>query len=303
MFRSSIRGRQAPSAAARPREIAHHGIVIRDDYAWLKAPNWREVLKDASALPSDIRAHLDAENAYADALLAPLASLVEELKARAPRGRIEDEDATAPVPDGPFLYYRRWRGGAQHPCLVRRPRGGGEEELLVDGEALAAGLSFFQLGPASHSSDHRLLAYAVDEAGSEFFTIRLRDLDRPRSRRPGPQCACRRRVEHARRSRGLRGRRQLLPLREARRQPSRPLDLASPRSGRRRPRTGSSSRKARRAGSCRCTASAWGVTLPSRCATTRPRKPSSSISNGPTRRRVWSRRARGRRPLRDRDRR
>jgi oligopeptidase B len=168
-------GPKAPSAAARPREIAHHGIVIRDDYAWLKAPNWREVLKDASALPSDIRAHLDAENAYADALLAPLASLVEELKQEL-RERIEDEDATAPVPDGPFLYYRRWRGGAQHPCLVRRPRGGGEEELLVDGEALAAGLSFFQLGPASHSSDHRLLAYAVDEAGSEFFTIRLRDL-------------------------------------------------------------------------------------------------------------------------------
>src|SRR3984893_5280790 len=151
----------------------------RDDHAWLKAPNWREVLRDASALPADIRAHLDAENAYAEARIAPLGPLVDELKAEL-RARIEDEDQTAPVPDGPFAYYRLWRRGAQHPCLVRRKRSGGEEELLVDGEELAAGRSFFQLGPASPSPDHRLLAYAVDETGSEFFTIRLRDLSAKR---------------------------------------------------------------------------------------------------------------------------
>ncbi|MFI5015078.1 MAG: S9 family peptidase [Hyphomicrobiales bacterium] len=168
---------QAPPTATITHETTIHGVVIRDNHAWLKAPNWREVLKDASALPPDIRAHLEAENRYAAALLAPLGPLVEQLEAEL-RARIEDEDATVPVPDGPFAYYRRWRSRAQHPCLVRRPRAGGEEQLLVDGERLARGRRFFQLGPASHSPDHRLVAYAVDEAGSEFFTIRLRDVAR-----------------------------------------------------------------------------------------------------------------------------
>ncbi|MBV9113304.1 MAG: S9 family peptidase [Hyphomicrobiales bacterium] len=166
---------KAPSAELRPSATTHHGIVIRDELAWLKASNWREVLEDASALPPDIRAHLEAENDHTDAVLAPLAPLIAELKQEL-IARLENEDMTAPVPAGPFQYYRRWGAGAQHPRLVRRPRAGGAEELLVDAEALAAGRPFFQLGPASHSPDHRLLAYAVDEAGAEFFTIRLRDL-------------------------------------------------------------------------------------------------------------------------------
>jgi len=162
------------------------GRTLDDSYAWLKAPNWQEVLKDPAALPEDIATHLEAENAYADAYLAPLQPLIEALKTEM-RGRLEDEDMTAPVRDGPYVYYRRWRSGSQHPCLIRRRRSRdgaspdigdprAPEELLIDGEALVAGRSFFQLGPASHSPDHRLLAYAVDEAGSEFFTIRVRDL-------------------------------------------------------------------------------------------------------------------------------
>jgi oligopeptidase B len=150
-------GPETPRAAADPRESIIHGIVIRDDHAWLKAANWRDVLKDASALPEDIRAHLEAENAYAARLRAPLLPLAGELWAEL-RARIEDEDATAPVPDGPFVYYRFWRRGAQHACIARRKRAGGEEEVLVDGEELAGGKPFFQLGPASHSPDHRLLA-------------------------------------------------------------------------------------------------------------------------------------------------
>jgi oligopeptidase B len=104
-----------------------------------------------------------------------LAPLIKELKAEM-RGRTADEDASPPVPSGPYAYYRFWRAGAEHPCVARRSREGGESELLLDGEKLAAGRGFFQLGPASPSPDHRLLAYAVDETGSEFFTIRLRDI-------------------------------------------------------------------------------------------------------------------------------
>jgi oligopeptidase B len=170
------RGAPAPPVAdIRPQETLIHGVVLRDDYAWLKAANWRQVLKDVSTLPGDIRAHLEAENAYADAVLAPLQALVARLEEEM-RARIEDEEETAPVPYGQFCYYRRWRAGAQHPCVMRKSRAGGEGEALIDGEELAKGKRFFQLGPSSVSVDQRLLAYTVDETGSEFFTIKVRDL-------------------------------------------------------------------------------------------------------------------------------
>jgi protease II len=57
-----------------------HGVELVDHYAWLRAANWREVLRDPAALPPEIRAHLDAENAYSDALLRPLAGLRERLR-------------------------------------------------------------------------------------------------------------------------------------------------------------------------------------------------------------------------------
>ena len=60
-----------PRAEIRPREVGAHGETWRDDYAWIRAENWREVLRDPSALPPEIRALLEAENAYAEEILGP----------------------------------------------------------------------------------------------------------------------------------------------------------------------------------------------------------------------------------------
>ena len=66
--------------------------------------------------------------------------------------------------------------GGQYPRLCRRPRGGGPEAILLDGNKEAEGQRYWQLGAAAHSPDHRYLAYAVDKKGSELFTIKIRDL-------------------------------------------------------------------------------------------------------------------------------
>ena len=58
-----------PTAVARSSETVVHGRVLRDDYAWLKAANWKEVLKAPEKLPSDIRAYLEEENAFAATVL------------------------------------------------------------------------------------------------------------------------------------------------------------------------------------------------------------------------------------------
>jgi oligopeptidase B len=165
----------APVAPVKPAETLVHGQVLRDDYAWLKAANWKDVLKLPETLPADIRAYLDAENEFSAAMLEDTESLRERLVAEM-RARIKEDDSTVPEPDGPFAYYTRYRDGGQHPLICRVPREGGPEELLLDGDEESKNHAFFDLHDADQSPDHRLLAWAADIKGSELFTIKVRDL-------------------------------------------------------------------------------------------------------------------------------
>ena len=164
-----------PAAERRPLVIEQLGRTRTDPYAWLKDPNWKAVMRDPSALAADIRAHLEAENAYTRAVLAPTEALQAELFAEM-RGRIKEDDSSLPAPDGPYAYASRYETGAEHPLHVRTPREGGPEEVLLDEPKLAEGRAYFQVGAAAHSPDHRLYAYAVDEQGSEYYAIRVFDI-------------------------------------------------------------------------------------------------------------------------------
>lgn len=166
-----------PPVAERRESIrTSHGIDRSDPYAWLKDPNWREVMQDPSALNADIRSYLEAENEFTEASLRPTKDLQEQLFAEM-RGRIKEDDSSVPTPDGPWEYYRRFAAGGQYPIFCRRPRGeSGGEQVLFDGDAEAEGKGFFKVLTLEPSPDHRLLAYSVDEQGSEYYTIRIRDL-------------------------------------------------------------------------------------------------------------------------------
>lgn len=164
-----------PAPARRPCVKFLHGSALRDDYAWLRAENWEEVLRDPGALPGEIRAAIEAENLYAQAALAPLSALKRELVAEM-RARIHGEDSGVPIKDGPWLYNSRFREGGQYPIFCREPLEGGPEQMLLDGDAEAEGKSFFEIGSASHSPDHAKLAWSADDTGSELYAIRIRDL-------------------------------------------------------------------------------------------------------------------------------
>ncbi len=56
-----------PRAAPRPSTATWHGIMLTDEFAWLKDPDWQAVMRDPALLDPDIRAYLEAENAYAEA--------------------------------------------------------------------------------------------------------------------------------------------------------------------------------------------------------------------------------------------
>jgi oligopeptidase B len=165
-----------PLAQQRPRQSTWHGVTLSDEFAWLRAANWQEVMRDPAKLDPEIRAYLQAENDYADEALADTADLQEMLFAEM-RGRIKEDDSSVPAPDGPYAYYVRYREGGQHPLICRSARSGGTEQILLDGDMLAHGKAYFHLGATRPSPDHRLLAWSSDEAGAEYFTMRARDLD------------------------------------------------------------------------------------------------------------------------------
>ena len=164
-----------PIAERRPTERIVHGERLIDEYSWLRDPNWREVMRDPAKLDPAIRTYLEAENKYAEAGFAPHESLKRGLVAEM-RGRIKEDDSTVPAKDGDFTYFVRFRDGGQHPLFCRAPARGGPDELLIDGDALAKGHAYFQLGDVRHTRDHRLLAWSADDAGGEFYTIRVRDV-------------------------------------------------------------------------------------------------------------------------------
>ncbi|GGB08705.1 peptidase S9 [Brucella endophytica] len=166
----------APIAAKHPVSNTRHGITRTDDYAWLRADNWQEVFKDPSLLAPDIRAHLDAENSYYAGMMDDMRELREALFAEM-KGRIREDDSSVPYKDGPFAYGSSYRIGGEQPRLFRLPREGGEETVLLDGDKEAEGKTYFRLSSADHSPNHRRLAWGFDDKGSEFYTLKVRDLD------------------------------------------------------------------------------------------------------------------------------
>lgn len=165
-----------PKSEKKPVPDTRHGITRVDDYAWMRAENWQDVFRDPSTLEPEIRSHLEAENAYQSALMAdtkPLqAKLFEEMK-----GRIKEDDSSVPSKDGPYAYGTSFKTGGQHPRFFRTPRDGGEQTMLLDGDLEAQDKAYFSLGSADHSPDHTKLIWGVDDKGSEYYTLKVRDLE------------------------------------------------------------------------------------------------------------------------------
>ena len=164
-----------PRAARKPVTDTRHGITRTDDYAWLRADNWQEVFRDPSCLAPSIRSHLEAENAYYAAMMADAAPLRKQLFDEM-KGRIKEDDSSVPMKDGPFAYGSSFVVGGEQPRFFRTPRDGGAEDLLLDGDREAEGKPYFRLAGSDHSPDHRRLLWAYDDKGSEFYTLRIREL-------------------------------------------------------------------------------------------------------------------------------
>ncbi len=167
----------APQAAEKPYSDTYHNITRNDPYAWLRDDNWQAVMKDPQALASDIRAHLEAENAYTDKVMAPTAALQEQLFAEM-RGRIQEDEAGVPVNQGRLAFVTRYVSGGEHPliCCGARNSQADNMRVLIDGNQEAEGKDFFKIINHAACPQEQLLAWGYDDKGSEYFTVRLRDI-------------------------------------------------------------------------------------------------------------------------------
>jgi oligopeptidase B len=169
-----------PRATPRPHTLTAFGHDREDPWYWLRE---RE--------DPEVRAYLEAENAYTEQVLAPFdglrASLFDEMKAR-----ILETDMSVAARRGPWWYYGRTEEGKNYGIHCRRPAApvdagelppagepGADEQILLDENVLAEGHEYFAVGTAVVSPDHSMLAYGTDTAGDERYELRFRSLDPP----------------------------------------------------------------------------------------------------------------------------
>jgi len=160
-------------------ETLLHGVTLVDDYAWLRDKQDPEVT-----------AYLEAENAYAEAVMAPLAGLREELYQEM-LSHVKQTDVSVPYRDGAWWYYTRTEEGRQYAIHCRKAAKGHSErsvaesknllleipeEIVLDGNHLAEGHAFFSLGATDISDDGRWLAYTTDTTGFRQYTLHIKDL-------------------------------------------------------------------------------------------------------------------------------
>jgi oligopeptidase B len=154
-----------PVARKIPHPTTIHGHTLEDDYFWLRDRANPEVI-----------AHLEAENAHTEAVMAHTKGLQETLYAEL-LGRIKQTDLSVPVRIGEHVYYSRTEEGKQYPWMCRR-RGSMEapEEVLLDLNALAEGHPFLGIGAYTVSNDGNWLAYSTDTTGYRQYTLHVKDL-------------------------------------------------------------------------------------------------------------------------------
>jgi oligopeptidase B len=156
---------QPPIARRIPAPTVIHGQTLADDYAWMRDKSSPEVI-----------AHLNAENAYTEAIMAPTKELQADLYVEM-LSHIKETDESVPYPDRGWLYWTRTIEGSQYPIYCRRNQApGSPEEILLDVNQLAKGQPYMAVGAISVSPNGNLLAYTTDNTGFRQYTLHLRDL-------------------------------------------------------------------------------------------------------------------------------
>ena len=156
---------EPPMAKVELVELEKHGHVRTDPYYWLKERQ-----------NPDVVAYLEAENAYTEAMMAHTRGLQEALFEEI-TARIKQDDASVPYKQDDYWYYQRYEEGKEYPIFCRKKESlEADEEIMLDVNKLAVGHDFFSVRGTEVSSGQDILAYAEDNVGRRFYTIKFKNL-------------------------------------------------------------------------------------------------------------------------------
>ena len=154
-----------PKAAIRPHAMTMHGHTRIDNYYWLNERENPEVI-----------AYLEAENQYEKACLEHTEPIQEQLFNEI-TGRIKQDDNSVPIKIRNYYHYTRYEEGKEYPIYCRKKHSlDALEEIILDGNVLAEGHAFFEIGEVSLSEDDRLLAYSIDTVSRRIYDVYVKDL-------------------------------------------------------------------------------------------------------------------------------
>jgi oligopeptidase B len=158
---------QPPVAAKKSYQVASPHGTREDEYYWLR---------DDKRESPQMLAYVNAENAYADAMLAHVKPLETKVYNEI-IGRLQQDDSTVPYLMNGYWYFRRYETGKEYPIYSRRRAAqDAPEEILLNVNELAKSHDFFEVGDIAISPDSRLMAWAEDTIGRRQYVIKVMDL-------------------------------------------------------------------------------------------------------------------------------
>ena len=155
-----------PKAKKIPKELIIHNDVRIDNYYWLNDKENKEVL-----------AYLEAENNYYDAITANTKDFQEELFQEM-KGRIKEDDSSVPYKLNDYWYSTRYIIGGEYPLYSRFKHDlSAEEEIMFNGNEMAKGHDYFNLGGIAISPNNKLAAFGVDTVSRRQYTLQIKNLE------------------------------------------------------------------------------------------------------------------------------
>jgi len=156
---------KAPMVAIKPHPMTLHGDTRQDNYYWLNDPKNPEVIK-----------YLNEENAYVDTVMAVTKALQDQLFNEM-KGRVKEKDESVPVKDGDYYYYSKYIEGGEYPVYCRKQGSlEGKEEILLDGDAMGKGKTYFNIGAYEIADNEQIMAFGVDTVSRRNYTLKFKDL-------------------------------------------------------------------------------------------------------------------------------
>ncbi|TMX03646.1 hypothetical protein EJD97_015028 [Solanum chilense] len=171
-----------------PKKVRHEmelfGDVRVDNYYWLR---------DDSRSNPELLSYLHQENAYTDSIMSGTKQLEDHIYTEI-RGRIKEDDISAPMRRGSYFYYTRNLEGKEYVqhCRCYVPTSGvptsvydtmptgpdaPSEHIILDENVKALEHTYYSIGAFKVSPNNKLVAYAEDTKGDEIYTVYIIDAE------------------------------------------------------------------------------------------------------------------------------